>query len=351
MNSSANNVVKILALTVALLSLTAQLVAQTTEKAKTMEGLKDFTVAVRYGHVDGPDEEWQGQLLPRLEERARESISEAGIPLSQSKAEVGMTSRPRLVFTVELNRRPEADPVLVRAEIFQRVRLWRDSAKELELATWSMYGVGGPRVTEQMVFDVFVGQVEVFLKTYRQVNATPSPLSTQAVADKADRRSGTPNTFEGLNGTSVFVSVRRDRFFDGRQPVSQKLLQEAAETKLKEAGIKVIRYEDEAEKAGHANLYVWVKLSPPNVQTWAPPIGVESTFSQWVSLVRDPKKHSEAVTWKSQDSGPFAKTDNGSPVITDQAVLEVVNRQLDEFIKAFKAATAPRKAQNTIAPE
>jgi hypothetical protein len=39
-------------------------------------------------------------------------------------------------------------------------------------------------------------------------------------------------------------------------------------------------------------------------------------------------------------------------VITDEAVLEVVNRQLDEFIKAFKAARPPKvKAQNTAVPE
>jgi hypothetical protein len=346
MNSSANNIVKILSITVLLLSLTVQLAGQTAEKAQTMEGLRDFAVVVKYGHVDGQQEDWQPILLPRLEDRARESLWEAGIPISQSRDEAGNTTRPRLVFTIDLRRTTVGDPVRVEAQIFQRVRLWRDSAKELELATWTMDGVGGPMVTEKMVWDVFNGQLDVFLKTYREVNTTSSQVSTQAVAEKSAQSNGIPNTFEGLNGTGVFVSVRRDIMFDGRPPVSQKLLQEAAETKLKEAGIKVIRYADEAEQAGHANLYVWVKLSPPNVQTWAPPIGIESTFSQWVRLVRDPKKHSEAVTWKSQDSGPFAKTDNGTLVITDQAVLEVVNRQLDEFIKAFKAASPPpQKAQ------
>lgn len=346
MNSSAHNIVKILALTVLLLSLTAQLAAQTTEKANTLEGLSEIGLVVKYGYVDGPQEDWQPILLQRLEDRARESLSEAGISISQSKAE----GRPRLVFTIDLHRESVGAPVLVQAQIFQRVRLWRDNAKELELETWTMSGVGGPRVSEKMVFDVFEGQVNEFLKTYREVNQT-SPVSTQAIADKSAQRNGTPNTFEGLNGTRVFVAVRPDIFFDRRPPVSQKLLQQAAETKLQDAGIKVIRYGDEAEKAGHPLLYVWVKLSPPNVQTWDPPIGIETTFSQWVNLVRDPKKHSEAVTWKSEDSGPFAKTDNGSLVITDQAVLDVMNRQLDDFIKAFKATTpSPQKAQNTTTP-
>ena len=81
-----------------------------------------------------------------------------------------------------------------------------------------------------------------------------------------------------MNGTSVFVAARDDRFFDVQPAGLQKIVQEAAETRLKEAGIKVLRYADEAEQAGHALLYVRIKLSPPNVQTWHPPIGVESTF-------------------------------------------------------------------------
>src|SRR5262245_48112519 len=132
MSSSTNNssvILKIISITFLLLGLTAQLAGQTPEKAQTMEGLRDIALDVKYGHVDGPQEEWQANLLQRLEDRARRSLWEAGIPLSQSKDE---TSGPRLVFTVTLNRKPETDPVRVQGEIFQRVRLWRDTAKELE---------------------------------------------------------------------------------------------------------------------------------------------------------------------------------------------------------------------------
>ncbi len=332
----------ILALAILLFGLTAQLAAQTAEKAQTMEGLSDIVLEVKYGRVNGKQEEWQSTLLPRLEDRARHSLEEAAIPISQATDESGKSNRPRLVFTVSLSRKPETDPVRVDGEIVQRIRLWRDSAKELELATWNMYGVGGPMVSEQMVVDVFDGQVAEFIKTYREVNAT-SQVSTQAVEDKPAEFTSPPNAFEGLNSTRVFVAVPQDMMLDGRPPVSQQFLQDAAETKLKEAGIKIIRYTNEAEAAGNAILHIWVKLSPPNTQTWAPPIGVESTFSQWVRLARDPEKRAEAATWKSQASGPFAKTDDGSLVITDDAVLKVVNRQLDEFIKAFKTGNALRK--------
>src|SRR5689334_4780963 len=158
--------------------------------------------------------------------------------------------------------------------------------------------------------------------------------------------------FEGLKSTRVYVSVPQDMTSDGRPPVSQEFLQNAAETKLKKAGIKIIRDTNEAEAAGNATLHVWVKLSPLNAEAGAPPVGVESTFSQWVRLANDPEKQTDAATWKSQASVPFAKTDNGVPVITDEAVLKVVNRQLDEFIEAFKAGNARRlKPKKTAVPE
>lgn len=342
---------RILAITVLLLSLSAQLAAQTAEHAQTLENLRDIDVVVKYGHVDGQQEEWQSNLLQRLEDRARQRLWEAGIPVTQSTEKAG--SRPRVVFTINLNKTTEtAPPVYVQVAVHQRVRLWRDPAKQLELATWNQGGVGAPMVTEKMVLDVFDGEVAEFFKAYRAANPTTPQVSTQAPADTAPPLSDTPNAFEGLNSTRVFVSVRRDMFFfDGGPPIDPKLLQAAAETRLKEAGIKIARDVTEAEQAGHALLYLWVKLSPPNVKTFAPPIGVESIFSQWVRLVRNPKMKSEAVTWTSQDSGPFAKTDNGSLVITNEAVLEVMNRQVDEFIKAFKAAsTPPQKAQKTTVP-
>jgi hypothetical protein len=341
MNSSTTNFGKIIAITVLLFSLTAQLAAQTREHEETLQNLKDIDVVVKYGQVNGQEEAWQSNLLQKLEDRARQRLWEAGVPISQDEARPG---RPRLVFTVNMNREIEtAPPILVTAEAFQRVRLWRDSAKELELATWTMNGVGGVLVTRKMVYDVFDGQIAEFLKAYRAVNSSSSQVPTQMVAAKPAQLNDTPNTFEGLNSTAVFVGVPRDMLLDGRPPVSQKFLQEAAETRLKEAGIKVIRYANEVEAAGNARLYIWIKLTPPNMKSWGPPIGVESSFSQWVRLIRDPKSQAEAVTWKSQDSGPYAKTDSGASVITDEAVLAVVNKQLDEFIKAFKAATAPRQ--------
>ena len=340
----------VLALMILLFGLSAQLSAQTMEKAQTMEGLRDIVVVVKYGRVDGKQEEWQSTLLQRLEDRARHSLEEAEVPISQSTDEPGKSGRPRLVFTVSLSRKPEIDPVQVETEMVQRIRLWRDTVKQLELATWTMYGVGGPRITEKAVFDVFDEQVAEFIKTYREVNST-SQISTQPATDNSAEFSSPPNAFEGLMSTQVYISVSQS-IFDAWPPDSEKFLQEAAETKLKAAGIKITRSTTQAERSGNAVLTVWINLSPPPyAHRWAPPNGVQSTFSQWVLLDRDPQKRTDAVTWRTQAS-TFAKTDNGLPGITDEAVRELVNKQLDEFIKAFKAARPPKvKAQNPAVPE
>lgn len=353
MNSPANNshaVARMLALTVCLFSLSVQLTALASSarpsSVETLAGLQDIALIVKYGEVNGPQAEWQATVLEKFETRARQQLKDAGIrvlPPDESS-----TGRPKLLFTLTLNRvDPTAAPVSIQTELYQRVRLWRDAAKELELPTWTTSGVGGPEVTQKMLSDVFDGQLERFLKDYQSVNATvPTekiPVSSAPLSDNAQG-------FAGLNSTRLFLSIREDMFSDARQAVLQKFLQEAAETRLKEAGIKVNVYADESDRAGHALLYIWIKLSKPNVQTWAPPIGVESTFSQTVRLARDPKKQSEAATWESRAQGDFVKNSNGDLVVTDDAVLELVNKQVDEFIKALKAASPWPKAQNGTAP-
>ena len=330
---------KTLALAVLLLGLSAQLSLAQRDDEQSLQGLKNIEVVVRYGKVDGEPEKWQENILPTLEERAKKKLEEAGVPLFQSTDENGTAVRPRLVFTLSLNKVTTiAPPVRVDTQLYQRVRLKRDAAKELELATWVMGGVGGPMVTSQMVFDVFDGQVDQFLKTYNAANATPSKASNQTTPDAASQLCDTTGTFAGLTSTSISVSFRRDPSTDARRMLLEQMVQENAEQRLHEAGIKITRFTDESEKSGNARLSLYVKLSEPNVHLWDPPIGVESKFYQMVRLVRDPKKQTEVMTWESYDTGQFVKTDSGDLKLTDEVILEVINRQIDEFIKVFKAA-------------
>ena len=339
MNSSAG---KFLALAVLLLGLTAQHSAAQRDDEQSLEGLKNIEVIVKYGHVNGEPEKWQENILQTLEDRAKKKLAEANVPLYQLTDEPGTAVRPRLLFTVNLNSvTTTAPPVRVDTQLYQRVRLWRDAAKELELATWFMYGVGGP-LLPKMVFDVFDAQVDLFIKTYNAANLTPSKVTTEATPDASSQLCDTAGTFAGLTSASIFVSFRRDMFMDARRVALEEFVQQAAKDRLKEAGIKLTRHADEAEKTGNARLYVYVKLSGPNRHLWDPPIGVESKFHQWVRLVRDPKKRTEVVTWESHDTGEFVKTDSGTLTLPDEVILEVINRQIDEFIKVFKAANNQR---------
>lgn len=342
MNSSANKssvLTKILVLTICFFGLTGQLSAGRTDD-KTLEGLREMELVVKFGEVNGQPAEWQSTALQRLEDRAKRQLEEAGIRIL-SMDESSKAGRAKLVFTVNLNREDKnAAPVSVETRVLQRVRLSRDSSRELELSTWTMDGVGGPEVTQKMMFDVFDGMIENFLKYYKPMNPTTSEAPTEKIPATYARVSNTEHGFEGLNATTLLVAIREDMFSDARQGLLQKFLQEAAEKKLREVGIKLIRYSNEAQQAGHAYLTVYIKLSQPNRHIWAPPIGVESTLVQRVSLVRDPKKQTDAVTWESRDQGEFVKNSSGDLVITDDAVLELVNKQVDEFIKAVKAANA-----------
>src|SRR5215216_6573313 len=129
MNSSANKsnvLVKILAITVLLFGLTAQLFAQRTDE-QSLEGLRNIGLVVKYGEVNGPQAEWQSTALQTLEDRAKQSLQEAGIRVV-SPDESSTAGKAKLVFTIELNRvNSTAAPISIKTKLYQRVRLWRDS--------------------------------------------------------------------------------------------------------------------------------------------------------------------------------------------------------------------------------
>ena len=316
-----------IAASILLLSLFTHISAQNSGDEKTLEGLQNIGLVVKYGNADALDTAEQPATLQMLQERARKMLKEAEVPLLESTDEVDMNGRPRLVFTVTLNKKTDTAPaVYVESSIYERVRLWRDEKKETDLATWVMDGVGGPTATQQMLLDVFDGQVKGFIKAYRAVNPNRSPAESGS-ADQAAQFSDNPNTLEGLTGAKLFVSSRPGAFDHPRTPALIKMLQSEAEKKFKQAGIPLHRYGSESEPAGRPLFYIFITLSGAN--SGRSPIEIESKFWQRVRPVRDPRKDVYAVTWES-------KASDGGPV-NDDAVLRVMNSQLDEFIMAFLA--------------
>ncbi len=326
---------QILTLTVLLLSVTTHISAQERNSAQTLKGLSGIGLVVRYGNVDGLETAMQPAILQMLQDRARDLLRQGEVPLLQSTSEADMIGRPRLVFTVTAKKKGEIPPaILIESELYQRVSLWRDQAKEMELATWSTGSIG-PHVSHPGLFALFEQQVNAFVRNYRAMNPHPPKVESRTDGPPAQLRDNALS-LQGLTGVRLIVSLGFIEFEDnGRQvevdrrfqdPAFSKMLQVEAENRFKQAGIPLLR--NETDRTGRPLLHVSMNLCQPNFHS--PGIGVNSTFWEGVRLVRDTKKDTYAVTWKSYAG-------NGWP-ITDEAIRKALNSQLDEFIKAYNAA-------------
>lgn len=332
---------QILTTTILFLSLGTYAAAQNRSPKEALEGLREIGVNVKFGDANGLEAATQPAILQMLQDRAKDRLREAEVPVLRSSDEANMAGKPRLVFTVTANK-PSTDAVTIRVEsrLYERVRLWRDRAKEIELATWVQSGIGvGSTLSHEMLFQVFDGQLNEFIRDYREGNPNPARVTNAGpTLDTAAQLSADGNFLQGLNGVDLFVWSGPTRFLDPPLEALVKTLQGEAEKKFKQAGIPLLKYAQETEAAGRPLLYVSIKLNQPN--SHAPAIAIESEFWQRVRPVRDPKKDTYAVTWESQ-------TANGGP-INDEAVLQLVNSQLDEFIKAYKAANPKQSSAANV---
>lgn len=323
---------RILTITLLLLGLATHISAQSRGDKENLEGLQDIGLVVKYGNADGLDMALQATTLQMLQDRAKDRLQQAGIPLLKSSEEAVMAGRPRLVFSVTLNKHTEtASAIYVEGKVYERVRLSRDLQKEMELATWIRGGSGDPTVTQQMLLDVFDGQLNEFIRDYRAANPNPITVASATPNLPAEIKENS-NSLQGLNRVRLFITFRRDLLGDERRMAElQKMFQKEAEAKLVQAGIPVVTTEPPI-------LSLVITLSRPNVVMHAPPIEVEGGFHQPVRPTRNTDKEIDAVTWESRSVGNFAKSDDGALVITDEAIRKVLNRQLDKFIKAYIAA-------------
>jgi len=330
----------VLAVSVLLFSLSIHVAAQNRSPQEALKSISGFGVSVKYATAEGLPEEMRGPILTEMQNRARGFLMQADMPLLLSTDDTELAGKMRLTFIVTVNKATgRSMPVLVETELSERVRLRRDESKEMVLTTWAQRGIGGPEASTKMVLDVFDGQVKGFIKDYKSANEKPSEAKTsQATTSETSASAHSKedsNSLQGLPGIRFFIPFREEIGVDPKTRAALKALVNAeAEKKLKEAGIPLLKYANESEKAGDPILQLWVKLSGPNY--YAPPIEIETKFWQHVRPVRDLKTDIHAVTWASQfsDAGP----------ITDEAVIQVVNRQIDEFIKAYNAANPKASA-------
>lgn len=332
---------QILTTTLLLLSLFTYTEAQNRSAKETLEGLWEIGVVVKYANADGLETAMQPTVLQMLQDRAKDGLKHAEIPVLQSTEQSDMGGRPRLVFTVTANKPTDNAPtIVVESSLYERVRLWRDDTKEMELGTWVQSGFGyASRVTTEMLFQVFDGLLDQFIRDYREVN--PKPIladSGTTVPDPVAQRKENGNSLQGLNGIDLFIWSGPSGSPPPPIAALIKTLQSDAEKKFILAGIPLLKYVKEPQGAGRRLLYVSFKLNHPS--SHAPAIEVEGKFWQQVRPLRDLKKQTYAVTWESH-------TNNGGP-ITDEAVLQVVSGQIDEFIKAYSAANPKPTSVPTV---
>jgi len=322
---------QILTATTLLLILFTSSAAQNRSAGEALAGLREIGVIVKYANADGLEPEMQPSILQMLQDRAKDRLREAEVPLLQAIDQRDMAGRPRLVFTVTLNKSTTTAPtIVVDSRLYERVLLSSDPAKEMELATWVQSGIGvASRVTTEMLLQVFDGQLDGFISKYREVNPNRTTVEKSMVNPPAQDEGKNANSLQGLNGVDLFVSFRPDVLADTNQRTQraelQKKLQKETEARLAKAGIP--KWGQETEQTPRPLLNLFITLSRPNSYRRA--IEVESTFWQQVRPIRDLKKQTYAVTWESQGS---------DDELTDEALLRVITSQLEEFIKSYSTA-------------
>lgn len=314
-----------LATTLLLLVLCANTPAQNRSDKEILVGLRDFVMTVKYLQADGLEASQRPIILQRLQERAKDQLTKAEIPLLSTPDDTNIISRPVLTFVVTANKDTKnAFTAIVETKLYERVRLSRDATKEMTVTTWFYDGYGvAPVVTEKVLTDLLDSQVNRFIEAFREANPNlkaGESSGASLVAPAGDNA----NSLAGLKGVRFFLAFRSD---PPETAELKKALQQEAEAKLLMAQIPVLKG-NEKESAGNPVLYLFITLSQPLSSRHA--IEIESRFWQQVQLTRDLQKEIPAVTWESQS--------NDGPPITDDAVHRVFNSQLDEFIKAYIAA-------------
>ena len=304
---------------------------------QTLEGLRDIGLVVKYGQVDGLPEVMRPAMLQMMQDRARDLLRLGEVPILKSTDEANIVARPRLVFTITMNKQTDPPPAIsVELKLYERVRLLRDPAKELELATLSA-SVAGPKATNEKLFALFEQHVNAFVRAYREMNSNPPRLGSRSAALPGQLKDNA-NPLQGLNGIDSNVSLVRSTInglrselliSDEHHRALANRLPREVESKLKQAGIPFWRFNNDGERAGWPLLRVTISLRPPN--SYDPETEIRCELWQQVRTVRDSRKL-YAVTWESR------ATDG--PITTDEALLRIVNEQLDEFIKAYHTANA-----------
>ena len=133
-------------------------------------------------------------------------------------------------------------------------------------------------------------------------------------------------TLRGLQGVGVLVEKFPSEVES--QGLNRDQLQKEVESKLQKAGIKVLTKEEAFNTPGEPFLYININVNIAKTESDIYPYSIDLLFIQKVSLVRDPKWTSYAVTWSTGGVGSIGKQ------ILSQ-LRENVEDMVDVFIKVY----------------
>ena len=102
------------------------------------------------------------------------------------------------------------------------------------------------------------------------------------------------------------------------------------ESKLRKAGIKVLTREEAFNTPGEPFLYINININIAKTESDIYPYGIDLLLIQKVSLLRDSKITSYAITWSKGGVGSIAK-----PIVSQ--LKESVEAMVDVFVKAYLA--------------
>jgi len=135
-------------------------------------------------------------------------------------------------------------------------------------------------------------------------------------------------TLRGLKGVGVLVEKLPAEV--EKEGLDRNELQRAVESKLQSAGIRLLTKEESLRAPGEPYLYININVNIAKTESDIYPYSIDLLLIQKVSLVRDPKLTSYAITWSTGGVGSIGKQ------ILSQ-LRESVEAMVDVFIKAYLA--------------
>jgi len=133
-------------------------------------------------------------------------------------------------------------------------------------------------------------------------------------------------TLKGLPGVGVLVEKLPPEI--EREGLRRDQLQMDVESQLKKAGVKVFSKEQCTRVPGEPYLYINLNVNVVKTESGIYPYTVDIMLIQKVSLMRDPKRVTYAVTWSTGGVGSITKS------IVSQ-LQENVAEVVHVFIRAF----------------